>query len=408
MSSDTIHKSLALLAILALLLLLGFLIARHSTFTATLSEYFTRQPSPANTVNASAPLTLPDLIKLVKPSVVEITTFDSSDEPSSLGSGFFTEPRHVVTNWHVVEESYRVEIKTATGDVYPVKGILASDKDVDLVLLEVDMPRGKGPVLKISPKPVDEGENIVVIGNPLGLEGTVSDGIVSGIRDLPRLGRLIQVTAPVSHGSSGGPVVNLNGEVVGVARAALSEGQNLNFAVPADQIAALKRGPLLSFAELRRGEAVEKYQQALTLANRGSCHAAIPLLKQAVATDQNYADAWLQLGTCEFNLARYNEALSAFEQVIRINPQSEAALYEAGRSSAELELWDSAVNYYKKAILLNPANADARYGLGLVMCAVGDADEALRIYNYLVRIRSKRAREMYEAYPEILSEAVPQ
>jgi S1-C subfamily serine protease len=64
----------------------------------------------------------------------------------------------------------------------------------------------------------------VIIGNPLGLEGTVSDGIVSAIRDIPQLGRILQVTAPISQGSSGGPVVNMFGEVVGVARGMLKDG----------------------------------------------------------------------------------------------------------------------------------------------------------------------------------------
>src|SRR4029078_11155566 len=137
----------------------------------------------------------------------------------------------IISNWHVVDECYRAEVKTADGSIYHIKGILASDKEADLVLLEVEIPPGKAKFLKVAGNPPDEGERIVVIGNPLGLEGTVSDGIVSGIRDLPKLGRLIQLTAPISHGSSGGPVVNMFGDVVGVARAALSEGQNLNFAV---------------------------------------------------------------------------------------------------------------------------------------------------------------------------------
>jgi len=404
MSPDTTHKSFAVIATLALLLLLGFLIARHSGLTLSLADYFKRQPVAAAAATKREPLSLPELIKVVKPAVVEITVYDSADERLALGSAFFTGAREVISNWHVVEGCYRAEIKTADGNIYPVKGILASDKDVDLVLLEVDIQPGKAHVLKVSANTPAEGEQIVVIGNPLGLEGTVSDGIISSIRDVPKLGRLIQVTAPVSHGSSGGPVVNMYGEVIGVARAALSEGQNLNFAVPGNEISGLQRGTLLTFADLYHQEAVQMYEEALALANRGSCNPAIPLLKQAVTKDRNYEDAWLQLGTCEFNTSQYDDALLAFTQVIRINPKSEKALYEAGRTAAELEIWIDAAQYYRQAIQLNPGNDDARFGLALVMCRTGDEEGAKRIYNYLVRIRSKRARELYEAYPDVISE----
>ena len=407
MSPDSTHKSFALLATFALLLLLGFLIARHSTFTTTLLDYFKSKPPMNDAAKVTSPLTLPELIKSIKPAVVEITTFDSSDEGKALGSGFFTGPRQIISNWHVVDGCYRAEVKTADGNVYGIKGILASDKDADLVLLEVDIPPGKAKVLKVAASPPDEGERIVVIGNPLGLEGTVSDGIVSGIRDLPKIGRLIQVTAPISHGSSGGPVVNMFGDVVGVARAALSEGQNLNFAVPGNEIASLKRGSLVSFAELHHQQAVEMYDRAVTLANAGSCSSAIPLLKQAVSNDRNYEDAWLQLGNCSFNTAQYNEALTSFEEVIRINPQSEAALYEAGRASAELELWDDAAKFYRRAIQINPRNDDAQFGLGLVMCSTSDSEGAQKIYQRLVRVRSTRARELYEACPDVLGEQSP-
>jgi len=408
MSSDTTHKRLAILAFAGVLLILVGLIARRSSFKTTLSEYFKDQPAPAVAEANHGPLSVPELIKVVKPSVVEISVFDSADERTGLGSGFFIAPQQVVSNWHVVDECDRAEIKTSDGRIYPVKGILASDEEVDLVLLEIEIPPATAHALKVSANPPAEGEQIVVIGNPLGLEGTVSDGIVSGIRDVPTLGRLIQLTAPISHGSSGGPVVNMLGEVVGIARAALSQGQNLNFAVPASEIGSLKRRPLVTFADLRRQEVVAIYEQALALANDGSCGLAIPLLKQVVIRDPDYEDAWLQLGTCAFNTAQYHQALTSFEQVIRINPQSERALYEAGRTSAELGHWESATSYYTKAIQLNPKNDDARFGLGLVMCFTGDTENAVRIYKYLVRVRSKRARELYEAYPELLTEDAPQ
>src|SRR5439155_24690357 len=124
-----------------------------------------------------------------------------------------------------------------------------------------------------------------VIGNPLGLEGTVSDGLVSAVRDVPELGRMLQITAPVSPGSSGGPVVNMKGQVVGITRGLLKGGQNLNFAVPGDLVARLRSGPLICFAELQHSGAARIYDQAFQLAHNGSCELAVPLFIQAVIED---------------------------------------------------------------------------------------------------------------------------
>src|SRR5207248_4620099 len=80
-----------------------------------------------------------------------------------------------------------------------------------------------------------EGESIVVIGNPFGLEGSVTNGIVSAVRDIPGFGRIIQITAPISPGSSGSPVVNMQGQVIGVATLQITGGQSVNFAIPSDR-----------------------------------------------------------------------------------------------------------------------------------------------------------------------------
>ncbi|SRR6266498_3697331 len=132
-SADTGYKTVAVIATLSLLLLLGYLINRHSDFATRLIESLKGRSSTDEAVESSKPLSLPELVKKIKPSVVEITTYDAADNPDAVGSGFFTGPRQVVSNWHVVEDSYRAEIKAVDGGVYPVRGILASDKEADLV-----------------------------------------------------------------------------------------------------------------------------------------------------------------------------------------------------------------------------------------------------------------------------------
>jgi len=186
------------------------------------------------TSSAIAQERLPSLIKRIQPSVVSITTYDVAGKPLKQGSGFFVnEAGDVVTNHHVLRGAITAIVKTSDGRKYPVETVVAEDENADLVRVSITAPKAAFKRLQLSLIVPDAGERIVVVGSPLGLEQTVSEGIISAVREVGSWGKIIQLSAPVSPGSSGSPVVNLKGEVIGVAAFQLVEGQNLNFAVPA-------------------------------------------------------------------------------------------------------------------------------------------------------------------------------
>ena len=142
-------------------------------------------------------------------------------------------------------------------------------------LLKVDVPKEFAVPLPIVRAVPQEGEFVVVVGNPYGLEGSVSNGIVSAVREIPGYGKIIQITAPISPGSSGSPVVNMLGQVIGVATLQAAEGQSLNFAVPADRISQLKIGDLQTFSTVtaetnknKRSTAERSYSQGLAQLSR--------------------------------------------------------------------------------------------------------------------------------------------
>src|SRR5688500_11588869 len=195
---------------------------------------------------------LPQLVKHVKPAVVAIATYDANGEALMTGSGFFLNPGQVVTNLHVVRGAARAEIKTldGKGKVYPVTGALAVDEEGDLALLNVEMPLERARTSELASELPDEGETIFVIGNPLKLEGSVTDGIVSAVREVPNSYRIIQITAPISHGSSGSPVFNLRGQVLGVVTVKVTNGQNINLAIAAARVGQLRAGKLQPLSEL--------------------------------------------------------------------------------------------------------------------------------------------------------------
>src|SRR6266851_4359323 len=179
---------------------------------------------------------LPDLVRRIKPSAVAIETFDARGEKLSRGSGFFIDVDRIVTNRHVIEGAYRAE--------------------GDLALLKIDAPANLVRPLSLDRTSPQEGESVVVIGNPFGLEGSVTNGIVSAVRDIPGFGRIIQITAPISPGSSGSPVVNMNGQVIGVATLQITGGQSVNFAIPSERIAQLDRSAQESSQQTSLGDLV--------------------------------------------------------------------------------------------------------------------------------------------------------
>ena len=153
---------------------------------------------------------------------------DANGQPLSLGSGFFVGDGVVATNLHVVRGASAGQAKlVGQNKTYAFNNLVAVDADADLVLLKASGV--EAPSLRLDDSnDLAVGDAIYAIGNPEGFEGTFSQGIVSGIRSLGT-DRLLQITAPISPGSSGGPIINNRGAVVGVAVATFSEGQNLNF-----------------------------------------------------------------------------------------------------------------------------------------------------------------------------------
>lgn len=190
--------------------------------------------APRATPIESKELTSAELAAQTLPHVVYL------ESEAGQGSGFFVSEDLVVTCFHVVRGQARVTLKGAGWQGEAVSMVAWSDAD-DLALVRVTPAREIGG-LKLAQGTPPVGSRLVAVSSPLGLTNTVSDGVVSAMREQPAR---LQFTAPISPGSSGGPLVDSRGEVVGMVSTTLTTteqgrtyGQNLNFAVPATRIAA--------------------------------------------------------------------------------------------------------------------------------------------------------------------------
>ncbi len=171
-------------------------------------------------------------------ATVYLEMTDRNGKTLGFGSGFFVGQNQIATNFHVIDGAAKGTAKLVGKSTrYTIEGISATDRKNDIAILKVTALRGE-PLPLGDSDTVKIGETVYVAGNPIGLEGTFSDGIISGIRERYTRKRL-QMTAPISQGSSGGPVLNGNGEVIGVSFMTIEGGQNLNFAIPSSYLNAL-------------------------------------------------------------------------------------------------------------------------------------------------------------------------
>ena len=182
------------------------------------------------TVYSNVPLS--ELFKELRPSVFLIYT--ANDEGKFQGTGFFISSSGLgISNYHVFEGTTigKERIKTYAGNEYKIEEVLYKSSKYDFILFQVNSSK-KLKYLNIANKSLDVGDEVFAIGNPQGLEHTLSKGIVSGYRDNYNL---LQTTAEITHGSSGGPLFNMKGEVIGITTSGAGEA-NLNFAINIQKI----------------------------------------------------------------------------------------------------------------------------------------------------------------------------
>lgn len=336
---------------------------------------------------AAAQESLPELVRRVKPSVVSVITYNEAGEVALTGSGFFVRPGQVLTNLHVIEGAARVEVRTfeGKGKTYVARGLSAVDEEGDLAVVGVEMPPERASVAAAASVVPEEGERIFVIGNPLRLEGSVSDGIVSAVREVPNLGRIVQITAPISHGNSGSPVFNMKGEVVGVVTIRVMNGQNINLALGASRFPELKEGARLTpFNELKGAKASQRsespgdwwYKNGLNSLWLGNYESALGHFENAVNRNPSRADAWIQVGFCKVKQGKNQDAIKAFEQALKLKPNSYEALSKMGDAYYYAGNYYKALEAYQRAVNLRPELAEGYYSLGLAYFELGDRASA--------------------------------
>jgi tetratricopeptide (TPR) repeat protein len=354
-----------------------------------LGSHGQKQPAPP----AQKPLptlSAQQIFKHVAPSVMVVESLDANGKVAAFGSGVVIAPDRVITNRHVIEDGagFRVE---HDGKKWPAK-LVRVDPDHDLAELFV---AGLGaPVVTVfDSSKLAVGETVYAIGAPEGLELTISEGLISGLRDFDK-GLVIQISAAISPGSSGGGLFDSQGRLVGVTTFYLKEGQSLNFALPAEWTLALNRQPANAAPNTNKGspefQALVWFEVGCKAFQVGKYEAAVNAYRQALRLKPDDAAVWGMLGTAYYRLKRYEETIAAELRAIQLRPSGETAEVSWDVLAivySQTGEFDSAVRASQEALRIAPDDELAWRHLGSAYRELGKYDRSASAYREASRLK---------------------
>lgn len=334
-------------------------------------------------------LTGSQVFERVQDSVVVVIATDRAGKVVGQGSGVLLPLGGIITNYHVIKAGKKYKV-SQFGKAVPAS-LEASNPDKDLALLspqglDVAMPARLGKTSKLK-----VGEPVYAVGAPQGLELSLSEGIVSQLRggNPP----LIQTTAAVSPGSSGGGLFNADGELVGIITFQLKEGQNLNFALPVEWLPGIVRtakspstpAPKMRESWLNRAVELEKAQDWASL---------LTWCRRWTSAEPGTPYASFYLGIAYDGLKRYGDAIVAFKEAVRLKPDFAEAWNSLGNSYVSIAFYRWAIGCYQKAIRLKPDYAEAWWGLGGSYARSGNRSAALEAVRELRKYDPQHANQL--------------
>ena len=335
----------------------------------------------------NAELSTADIATQVKPAVMTVVVYDAKDKKSGQGTGFLVEPDKVITSFHVVKDAAKIKVKDYQANMHLVKGVTYLDELADIAVLSLSVPILGVSTVQLSPTVPRDGDKVIVIGGPMGLEYTVSEGIVSAVREFPGVVRLLQISAPISPGSSGSPVLDMSGKAIGLVMGFMPQGQNLNFAIHISAVQNLLRNDSGVSSSTDSENSINEdsnqlLQKAVALLPADTLspdapknyEAALSLAEQVSQKDTTCWSAHSLAGYCLLQLKRNNEALTHLEQAVSSSDANAYAYYYLGQAHRacgeekfDIKHVNGAINAFRKAIELQPDMPEAYYLLGVTL-----------------------------------------
>lgn len=370
---------------------------------------------------ASLALTPGQVFESVKDSVVVVKTLGMEGKEIAMGSGVLLPSGKIATNCHVIKNGMSFQV--GRGKQFVDATVYAGDSDKDICLLDATGISGQPATLGKAAN-LKVGDSVYAVGAPRGLELSLSDGIVSQLRGASP--PFIQTTAAISPGSSGGGLFDSEGRLVGFTTLYIDGGQSLNFAMPVEWLTDITPGKQLVSKQrsqidwLTLSIALEKKEDWPALLGHGKLwvkdkvdsadawffigHAhqelsqlieAVAAYREALRLNPNHDDAWSNLGNTYRALKRFDEAIAAQRQALRIKGESSKNWYNLGITYYETQRYDDAISAYRQVLRITPEFIDAWDNLGATYSSLNRYEEAINAHRQALRIDPEHAIAWY-------------
>lgn len=348
-----------------------------------------------STINTAPAQIAPEFTQRALDVTAYLEMQDKNGNPLGTGNGFFVTSNLIVTNPQVIEGAASGTVKLLSRPTkYTIEGITAVDEENHLVLLKVNA---------IDIKPLSFGgtvnsrEIVYITGNRKGVEGTLSDNMVSDVSE-GKTRKWFQLINRIFPDSSGGPVLNDKGEAVGVYFFSIEGKQRANFAIPSSYLKKLiaRSGQVTPLAQRKQSvSAVTYFRWGYIRSEMRDLKGAIADFSQAIRLKPDYVSAYNNRGIARDMLKQHAAAISDYDAVIRLKPDYVIAYNNRGIAKANLGRHEDAIKDYDKVIEINK-NFLAAYGnRGRAKEAIGEYAAAMSDYNTVIRFRPDDAIAYY-------------
>ena len=336
----------------------------------------------------SQSLTAEQIYKKVSDAVVVVHAYDENNRLASQGSGVVLNDKgYVVTNYHVLSGNDRLEILHGK-QVVPYVDIIGIDVEKDILILKIDAKRF--PAIEIGDsRNLNIGQRVYAIGSPLGLENSISEGIISGLRSVDEAKRnFIQITASISPGSSSGAIVNDKGELIGISTLTFKDSQNLNFAIPIEDI--LNTQINNNYSEFYFDIAISKIEAKVF-------EEALKYLDLAIEIKHAFKAAYKERAKVKSELKDITGAIKDLDKLLNLDPLSEDGYYLRGKIKNGARNYRGAIKDYNKVIELNPNNIQVYKLRGIAKYNASDKEGACSDW---FKAKELGSSEVYELIQE--------